>query len=60
MLWTDTHQNNFGGLTTPKMGLKTMGRRPKYDIKMDGSVGEAFTSLELNFTQENGFNRCLI
>ena len=30
-----------------KFALKTMGRRPKYDIKMDVSVGEAFTSLEI-------------
>ena len=60
MLWTDTHKNNFGGLTTPKMGLKTMRRRPKSNIKMDGSVGEAFISLELNFTEENGCHRFLI
>ena len=26
--------------------LKTMGRRPKSDINMDGSIGEDFTSLE--------------
>ena len=34
-----------------KMGLKTVGMRPKSDIKVDGSVGEAFTSLELDFTK---------
>ena len=28
-------------------GLKTMGRRPKYDYRLDGSVGEAWDSLEL-------------
>ena len=37
-----------------KFSLKTMGRRPKSDINMDGSVGEAFASLELDFTEENG------
>ena len=56
----NTHQNEVGELTTPKMGLKTMGRRPKFDIKVDGSVGESFTSLELGFTKDNDFYRCII
>ena len=37
-----------------------MGRRPKYDINMDGSIGEAFTSLETNFIKENGFHVFMI
>ena len=31
-----------------------MDRRPRSDIRMDGSVSEASTSLELKFTEENG------
>ena len=42
------------------MGLKIVGRRPKSAIKMDGSVGEYFTSLELDFTGENGRNGSMI
>ena len=36
------------------MELKIVGKRPKYDIKMDGIVGEDFTSLDLDVTEENG------
>ena len=35
----------FLRLTTPKMELKIVGRRPNFDINMDGSVSEDFNSL---------------
>ena len=42
------------------MGLKTVGRRPKFDIEVDGNAGEEFTSMELDFTEENDFYKFLI
>ena len=53
---TDPHEKYVGALTTPKMGLKTVGRRPNSDINMDGSIGEAFISLDLDLTKENVCN----
>ena len=58
--FTGAHQNGIGGLTTPKWGSKQWARGPKYDNKMDGSVGEACTSLELKFTEYDSWNKCLI
>ena len=37
---------NSWNIDHSKFALKTMGRRPKSDINMDGSIGEDFTSLE--------------
>ena len=37
-----------------QMELKTVGRRPRSDIRMDDSVSESYTSLEIDFTEENG------
>ena len=37
-----------------RIGLYTVGMRPRSDIKMVGSVSEDSTSLELDFTEDNG------